>query len=149
MPALTAMVLGAAPVVGGALFGAVAGQFKGPDVRAVIKQDLDLLDRLPEQQTQRRADLQRTIDARIDDLVATADRNRALREAATSYRGDWRDIVLFVCAALFTYVWWQINHQRADWLPMFMLLILGCGLTAVYAMRGIGRSLARLLRRRD
>lgn len=148
MPGLASMALGAAPIFGGALFGAVAGQLKGPDVRALIKQDLDLLDRIPAEQTQRRADLQRTIDARIDDLVAVSDRAHAWRAAASSYDGNWRDVVLFVCAVLFTYVWWHIGHQRADWLPMFVLLILVCVLTAGYALRGALRSLLTLLRSR-
>lgn len=149
MPGLTSMVLGAAPVVGGALFGAVAGQVKGPDVRALIKQDLDLLDRIPKEQRQRRADLQRTIDARIDDLVAASDRARAWRTTVSSYDGNWRDIVLMVSAVLFTYVWWHVSHNRADWLPMFILLILACIVTAGYALRGTARSLLGLLRHHE
>lgn len=149
MPALTSIALGAAPVLGGALFGAMAGQVKGPDVRALIAQDLDLLDRIPKEQKQRRADLQRTIDARIDDLVAASDRAQAWRAAASSYEGNWRDIVLCVCAVLFTYVWWHVNHHRADWMPMFILLILACLVTAGYALRGATRSLLGILRRHE
>jgi hypothetical protein len=73
------------------------GQLKAPDYRGLIKQDMDLLDRLPPEATARRADLQHTIDVRIDDLVAATHQSRALREAAASYRGNWRDVVLFVC----------------------------------------------------
>lgn len=146
MPGLASMALGAAPVFGGALLGVAAGQIKGPDIRAVIKQDLDLLDRIPHEQTERRANLQRTIDARIDDLVAASDRSRALRAAMSSYEGNWRDIVLFACAVLFTYVWWHINHQRADWLPMFCVLVIASVLTAGYALRGIRRGLTAWLR---
>jgi hypothetical protein len=100
-----------------------AGQFRGPNFRGLIKEDMDLLDRLPPDATTRRADLQRTIDARIDDLVDATDRTRALRRAAVSYQGNWRDIVLFLCALLFTIVWWEVDHQRSNWLPMFILLI--------------------------
>ncbi|MEB3030850.1 hypothetical protein [[Mycobacterium] nativiensis] len=148
MPTLLSMALGAAPVFGGALFTAAAGQLKGPDLRGLIKQDLDLLDRIPAEQTQRRAGLQRTIDDRIDDLVATSDRSRALRAAAFSYQGNWRDVVLFACSVLFTYVWWHLNHARSDWLPMFVVLILACVMTAGYAVRGTLRSLAHTRRRR-
>lgn len=148
MPSLLSMALGAAPVFGGALLTAAAGQLKGPDLRALIKQDLDLLDRIPAEQTQRRADLQRTIDERIDDLVAASDRSRALRAAAISYQGNWRDVVLFACAVLFTYVWWHVNHERGNWLPMFVVLILVSVTTAVYALRGTLRSLAHSRRRR-
>jgi len=147
MPSLLSTALGAAPIFGGALLTAAAGQLKGPDVRALIKQDLDLLDRLPAEQTQRRADLQRTIDERIDDLVAASDRTRALREAALSYQGNWRDVVFFVSSVLFTYVWWHINHDRGNWLPMFIVLILGCIVSAVYALRGTVRVVTHNWRR--
>lgn len=148
MPGLGSVALGAAPVFGGALFGVAAGNFKGPDLRAIIKQDLDLLDRISPDQLERRAGLQRTIDGHIDDVVAAADRSRALRAAALSYRGDWRDVLLLGCALLFTYVWWQVEHQRNDWLPMFVVLVAVCVLTAGYALRGVRRSLPALLRRR-
>jgi hypothetical protein len=133
------MALGAAPIFGGALLAATAGQLKGPDPRGLIKADLDLLDRLPAEQTKRRADLQRTIDERIDDLVAASDRSRALRAAAISYQGNWRDAVLFLCSVLFTYVWWHVNHERGNWLPMFVVLVLACVMTAIYAVRGMLR----------
>lgn len=61
-----------------------AGQFRGPNYRGLIKEDMDLRDRPPPDATARRAELQRTIDARIDDLVDAADRSRALRRAALS-----------------------------------------------------------------
>ena len=47
MPGIAELALGAAPIAGGALVGAAAGGFKGPDVRAMIAKDLDLLDRIP------------------------------------------------------------------------------------------------------
>jgi hypothetical protein len=80
------IALSSAPIFGGALLAIAAGQFRGPDYRGLIKQDMDLLDRLPPEATQRRAELERTIEARIDDLVDAADRGRALRRAALSYR---------------------------------------------------------------
>lgn len=84
------VALNSAPVFGGALLAVAAGQFRGPDYRGLIKQDMDLLDRLPPEATGRRAELQRIIDARIDDLVEAADRSRAMRRAAVSYQGNWR-----------------------------------------------------------
>lgn len=151
MPGLGALALGAAPIFGGALLGVAAGQLKGPDYRGLIKQDMDLLDRLPADATNRQADLQRTIDERIDDLVAASDKSRTLREAAASYQGDWRDVTLFVCAALFTVIWWNVSHSRTNWLPMFIVLILLSILTAGYALRGVLRGAASLItgRRRD
>jgi hypothetical protein len=131
------IALNSAPVFGGAMLGIVAVQFRAPDYRGLIKQDMDLLDRLPPEATERRAELQRTIDARIDDLVDAADRGRVLRRAAVSYQGNWRDIVLLLCVLLFTIIWWDVDHSRSSWLPMFILLILSSVVAAVYTLRGI------------
>lgn len=143
MPGLGQIALNSAPIFGGAMLAIAAGQFKGPDFRALIRQDMDLLDRLPADATKRRANLQRTIDARIDDLIDAADKSHALRKAAMSYRGNWRDIVLLVCVLLFTIIWWNVNHGRANWLPTFVLLILLAAVTAVYALRGAHLTHAR------
>lgn len=139
--------MGAAPVFGGAMLAFAAGQFRGPDFRGMIKQDMDLLDRLPPDAIERRANLQRSIDDRIDDLIEAADRGRALRKAAVSYHGNWRDIVLFLSAVLFTIVWWNVKHDRANWLPTFIVLIVLSVVAAGYAIRGTTRSVALLMRR--
>ncbi|MEU0494411.1 hypothetical protein [Mycobacterium sp. NPDC006124] len=141
--------LAGAPIAGGALLGVVAGNLRGPDVRGLIKQDMDLLERLPPEQTERRAELQRVIDLRVDDLIAAVDKNRSLLEVAQSYRGNWRDIVVFVCAVLFTIVWWNVSHSRTNWLVMFVLMIVVSVVAAVYAARGIFRALASFGRHRD
>jgi hypothetical protein len=149
MAGLGGFALGAAPIAGGALLGVAAGKLKAPDFRGLIKQDLDLLDRIPHEQTARRAELQRTIDARIDDLIAANDKSRALRQAAASYQGSWRDIVVFVCVVLFTMIWWDVSHDRTNWLPMFIILIALSVLTAAYALRGLFTSLSNVVRRHD
>jgi ABC-type antimicrobial peptide transport system permease subunit len=151
MPGIAELALGAAPIAGGALLGITAGNLKAPDIRGMIKQDLDLLDRLPPEQTQRRANLQRYIDMRVDDLITAGDRSRALREAAASYRGNWRDVVLFICSVLFTVVWWHVSHSRTNWMLMFIVMILLSIVTGLYAARGVLRALQTLLRdrRRD
>jgi hypothetical protein len=125
-----------------------AGQFKAPDYREQLRQDMDLLDRLPPEAGNRRADLQRTIDSRIDDLVDAADRSRALRKAAQSYQGNWRDVVLLLCVLLFTYIWWDTSHSRSNWLPTFILLILLSVVTAAYALRGALRAASSFVRKR-
>jgi hypothetical protein len=149
MPGIAELALGAAPIAGGALLGIAAGSFKGPDYRALIKQDLDLLDRLPAEQTERRANLQRSIDQRIDDLIASSEKSRELREIAASYKGNWRDIVVFICAVLFTIIWWNVSHSRSNWLVMFILMILLMVVAGIYAGRGIWRALRSLIRHRD
>lgn len=147
MAGLGQIALNSAPVFGGLMLAVAAGQFNGPNYRGLIKEDMDLLDRLPADATARRAELQRTIDARIDDLVDATNRSRALRGAALSYQGNWRDIVLFLCALLFTFVWWDVDHQRSNWLPMFILLIVLSVVAAVYALRGMLRAASSFSRR--
>jgi hypothetical protein len=146
---LAQIALNSAPVFGGALLAIAAGQFRAPDYREVIKQDMDLLDRLPPDATNRRAELRRTIDARIDDLVDSVDRSRALRKSALSYHGSWRDVVLLLCVLLFTVIWWDVSHSRSNWLLMFILLILLSVLTAAYTLRGMLRAVSSLLHRQQ
>jgi hypothetical protein len=149
MSGIAQLAIGAAPIFGGALLGVAAGQIKGPDFRGQIKTDLELVELLPPEQEARRAALQRTIDQRIDDLVEANDRSRALRAAAASYEGNWRDIVLFVCALLFTFIWSQKEPHASNWLPLLVVLIAICVVTAFYAFRGLSRALGHLLRRKS
>ncbi|SKT02018.1 Conserved membrane protein of uncharacterised function [Mycobacteroides abscessus subsp. abscessus] len=141
MPALAELALGAAPIAGGALLGAVAGNLKPPDIRELIAKDFDLLDRIPEEQAERRAAVRRMVDQRIDDLVASNDRGRSLREAALSYGGGWRDILVFVGAVLFTVIWWNIEHTRSNWLVMFLVMLALTLIAGFYAVRTVLRSL--------
>lgn len=147
MPGIAELAMGAAPIAGGVLLGAVAGNVKGPDIRAGIIADFDLLDRIPAEQTDRRAAMSQMIGQRIDTLVEAGERSRQLRNAAASYQGNWRDIVVFVCAVLFTIVWWHVNHHRSNWLPVFVMLIVLSVITGIYAVRGVGRVLTQLSRR--
>jgi hypothetical protein len=147
MPGLAAIALGSAPIFGGALLAVASGQFFGRDFRTGIKEDMDLLERLPEDEESRRAALRRSIADRIDDLVAANEKRRQLRAAASVYQGNWRDIVLFLCAVLFTVVWWDVDHDRKSWLPLFIVLILASVVTAGYALRGARRSMLKLIHR--
>lgn len=149
MGGLADLALGMAPVAGGIALGSAVGYLKGPDIRKGIKQDLELLDQLPPEQAERRAELQRTIDTRIDDLIAAADRYRLLRKVAVSYRGDVRDFMLFFCTVLFTGVWWGVDHHKSSWIPMFVVLILVSVWTAWFAFRGVRNSVLRFVRRKD
>ena len=47
----------------------------------------------------------------------------------------WRDNLLLLCVLLFTIVWWDVDHSRSNWLPMFILLILLSVVATVYALR--------------
>lgn len=149
MPGIAELALGAAPIAGGAMLGVIAGNLKPPDVRGLIVKDMDLLERIPADQAERRARLQASIDQRIDELITAGERTRELRDAAMSYRGNWRDIVLFVCAVLFTIVWWNVSHARTNWLVMFIAMILLSAATGIYAGRGIARAIRTYLHRDD
>jgi hypothetical protein len=141
------MAMGAAPVVGGALFGAALGQLRGPDLRAGIKQDLELLEQIPEIEEARREALRRSINDRIDDYIVANDTARQLRATASSYEGSWRDIVLFLCTVLFSIVWWSVDHDRQSWLPVFIATIVASVVAAFYTFRGLRRSVLRAARR--
>jgi hypothetical protein len=147
MPGMAAMAMGAAPVVGGALFGAAVGQLRGPNLRDGIKQDLELLEQLPEIEAARQDALRRSIDDRIDELIVAEDTARQLRIAARSYEGSWRDIVLFLCTVLFSVVWWSVDHDRDSWLPVFITTIVASVVAAGYTVRGLRRSMRRTRRR--
>ena len=147
MPGVSDLALGLAPIAGGMALGAAAGYLKGPDVRRAIKQDIELLNDLPPQQLERRTELQRSIDTRIDDLIAATNRYRSLRRAAGTYRGSLRDVLLLICAILFTGVWWSTDHHKSNWLPMFVVLIVVSVWAAAYALRGLHTGVVNLIRR--
>jgi hypothetical protein len=148
MPGIAELAMGAAPIAGGALLGAAAGSLKGPDIRGIIAKDMDLLERIPDDQPELKARLKASIDERINDLVVATEKSREIRKLAASYQGNWRDIVVFICAILFTIIWWNVSHSRSNWLIMFIALIVLSILAGVYAARGIFRALATFMHSR-
>ncbi len=95
------------------MLGVVAMNFlKSPDIRGPVKDDLDLLDRLPAEQTHRRAELQRSIYLRVDDLVARVDREHAVCDSVHPYLDRWRGAAAFLFTVLFTHVWWGAASSR-------------------------------------
>ena len=149
MPGIADLALGAAPIAGGALLGAAAGSFKGPDVRAIINKDMDLLARIPDDQPELKARMTASINERLADLIEGTERSRRIREAAVSYSGNWRDIVVFICAVLFTIIWWNVSHSRSNWLVMFIAMIILSVVAAIYAGRGIARAVSNYMHRND
>lgn len=137
MTGIADVALGAAPIAGGALFGVLAGTLKGPDFRGMIKSDMELLDKIPPEKTELRAELGRTIDFRIRELVAGVEKSAELRQAAGSYKGDWRDFVVLVCSVTFTVVWWNVPHSRTNWLVTFIFLVVLSVVVGLYALRGL------------
>lgn len=149
MPGIAAIAMGAAPIAGGALLGIAAGNMRGPDFRAMIAKDMDLLERIPDDQPELKARLKASIEERLDDMISSTERTREMRLAALSYRGNWRDIVVFVCAILFTIIWWNVSHSRANWLVMFIVMIVVSVVAGIYAGRGLRRAVRHFLRSRD
>jgi hypothetical protein len=149
MPGIAELALGAAPIAGGALLGVAAGNLKPPDIRGNIAKDMDLLARIPDDQPELKARLKDSIDRRIDALIKADERSREIRIAAMSYRGNWRDIVVFVCALLFTIVWWNVSHSRANWMVMFIVMIIASVVAGIYAGRGLVRAVGHFLHRDD
>ncbi len=138
------IALAGAPLAGGAVLGLAAGNLKPADVRAQVKQDIELLNMLPPEQAERRAELQRVIGMRIDDLIAGVDKGHSLRDTALSYQGNWRDVFVFLCAVLFTTIWWYVPHTRSNWLPMFVVMIVVSIVAAIYTGRGFAGVLRSL-----
>ena len=97
MSGLGAFALGAAPLAGGLLVGGMAGKGgpSAPDLRAVIKSEMDLLERIPEDQVTRRAALEQVIAQHIDALVAGIEKSRELQRRTSYFVQNWRDLVLF------------------------------------------------------
>jgi hypothetical protein len=147
MPGIAELALGAAPIAGGALLGVAAGNLRPPDIRGLILKDMDLLERIPDDQPELKARLKASIDQRINDLIAATEKSRELRIAAASYTGNWRDIVVFICAILFTIIWWNVSHSRSNWLLLFIVMIVVSVAAGVYAGRGLLRVIARFSHR--
>jgi membrane protein implicated in regulation of membrane protease activity len=55
--------------------------------------------------------------------------------------------VLFLCAVLFTIVWWNVSHARSNWLLVFIAMIAASVIAAMYAARGSRRALRQAIRR--
>jgi len=144
MSGIGQIALGAAPIAGGALVGLAAGNLRGPDFRGMIKSDLELLDKIPPEDVELRAALNASIDRRIQDLNVSTEKSRELLDVAASYKGNWRDIVVFICAVLFTIVWWNVPHSRSNWLPTFVFLILLSIVVFFYASKGVFRAVKRV-----
>jgi len=113
----------------------------------MIVKDMDLLERIPDDQPELKARFKASIDQRIDDLVSSTERSREIRLAAMSYTGNWRDIVVFICAILFTVVWWNVSHSRSNWLLLFIVMIVLSVVAGIYAGRGVVRAIARFVHR--
>ncbi len=130
-----------APLAGGLLVGGMAGRGgpSAPDLRATIKSELDLLERIPEDQVTRRAALEQVIAQHIDTLVVAIEKSRQLQRRTSYLTENWRDLVLFLTTVLFTVITWHADHNRPVWLPLFIAATLLSVATALFVVRGFLR----------
>ena len=155
MAGLADLALGTAPIAGGFLLAMVTGQFKtptkpkAPDFRGMIKQDQEILRGIPQEQAARRAELQHTLDVRIDDLIHAIHRGPLASRGVSAYIRATGATWCCLFALLFAVIWWNVPHSKTNWLPTFIVLILVAAITAGYAMRGMIRSLGQTMRRRN
>jgi len=153
MSLMTTIATGAAPLLGGVLFGMSAKRSKPnvPDLRSIIREELELLEWLPPEQVVRRAALQHAVENHIDELVAATEQSLILRRRTRSLleAGKWRDLALFFCVVFFAMIVWEADHERPHWLPTFIAVMLLSVVTAIFALRGFVRSIRAVLRADD
>ena len=138
MVGVGALVTGVAPLAGGLLLGGMAGKSgpSGPDLRAVIISELDILQRIPEDEVVRRAEFKRMIGEHVEALLVAQEKSREFRRRTGYFTEHWRDIVVFVTTLLFLVVIWYGDHHRPIWLPLLIATILMSVVTAISVVRG-------------
>ena len=138
MVGVGAVVTGLAPLAGGILFGGMAGK-SGPsvaDLRAVIISELDVLQRIPEDEVVRRAEFKRMIGEHVEGLLVAQEKSREFKRKTRYFTEHWRDIVVFVTTLLFLVVIWYADHHRPVWLPLLIATIVMSVVTAISVVRG-------------
>jgi hypothetical protein len=138
MVGVGALVTGVAPLAGGLLLGGMAGKSgpSGPDLRAVIISELDILQRIPEDEVVRRAEFKRMIGEHVEALLVAQEKSREFKRRTRYFTEHWRDIVVFVTTLLFLVVIWYGDHHRPIWLPLLIATILMSVVTAISVVRG-------------
>ena len=115
MVGIGALVTGVAPLAGGVLLGGMAGKSgpSVPDFRAIILSDLELLQRIPEDEVTRRAALKRMIGEHVEALLLAQEKSREFKRKTRYFTEHWRDIVVFVTTLLFAVIIWHgVGHTR-------------------------------------
>jgi hypothetical protein len=138
MVGVGALATGVAPLAGGLLLGGMAGKSgpSGPDLRAVIISELDILQRIQEDEVVRRAEFKRMIGEHVEALLVAQEKSREFKRRTRYFTEHWRDIVVFVTTLLFLVVIWYGDHHRPIWLPLLIATILMSVVTAISVVRG-------------
>src|SRR5215218_6312859 len=81
MVGVGAIVTGVAPLAGGLLVGGIAGKSgpSGADLRAIILSEMDLLQRIPEEEVARRAAFKRVIAEHVEALLVAQEKSREFK----------------------------------------------------------------------
>jgi hypothetical protein len=142
MADLGGLALGAAPLAGGVLLGGMAGKSgsNAPDLRAVIISELELLQRIPEDEVAHRAALKRMIGEHVEALLVAEQKREQFQQKIKYFTEQWRDIVLFITTLLFAVIIWHADHHRPIWLPLLIGTIVMAVVIATYVVRGFLRS---------
>jgi hypothetical protein len=137
MVGVGALVTSVAPLAGGVLLGGMAGKSgpSVPDFRAIILSDLELLQRIPEDEVARRAALKRMIGEHVEALLVAQEKSREFKRKTRYFTEHWRDIVLFVTSLLFVVIIWHADHHRPVWLPLLIATIVMSVVTAISVVR--------------
>ena len=138
MVGVAALVTGVAPLAGGVLLGGIAGKSgpSVPDLRAIISSELDLLQRIPEDEVARRAAVTRMIGEHVEALLVAQEKSREFRTKTRYFTEHWRDIVVLVTTLLFVVIIWHADHHRPIWLPLLIATIVMSVVTAIPVVRG-------------
>jgi hypothetical protein len=139
MVGVGALVTGVAPPAGGVLLGGMAGKSgpSGPDLRAVILSELDLLQRIPENEVARRVAFERMIGEHVEAFLVPQEKRREFKRKTRYFTEHWRDVVVLVTTVLFIVIIWHADHHRAVWLPLLIATIVMSVVTAIPVVRGI------------
>jgi len=142
MVGVGALVTGVAPLAGGVLLGGMAGKSgpSVPDLRGVIVSELQVLERIPEDEVARRAAFKRMIGEQVEALLVAQEKSRKFKRKTRYFTENWREIVLLVTTPLFGVVIWHADHHRPAWLPLLIATIVMSVVTAVSVVRGFLRS---------
>jgi integral membrane sensor domain MASE1 len=138
MVGVGALVTGVAPLAGGVLLGGIAGKSgpSVPDLRAIISSELDLLQRIPEDEVARRAAVKRMIGEHVEALLVAQEKSREFKKRTRYFTEHWRDLVVLVTTLLFVVIIWHADHHRPIWLPLLIATIVMSVVTAIPVVRG-------------
>ena len=98
--------------------------------------ELQVLERIPDDEVARRAAFKRMIGEHVEALLVAQEKSREFRRKTRYFTEHWRDIVVFVTTLWFVVVIWHADHSRPVWLPLLIATIVMSVVTAISVVRG-------------